>query len=136
MNDLGTHNMDQSGSARQKKSAVRWRIFLLMLALVSINYVDRASISVAMPVISEEFSIGPAFQGVILSCFFWTYALMQIPGGWLADRFGPRAIIAAATVGWGRFKLLLRQLPTRFGCCSCAWDSVSPRAPSIRPGAS
>jgi MFS transporter, ACS family, D-galactonate transporter len=111
MNDIGTQNMDQAGSARQKKSAVRWRIFLLMLALVSINYVDRASLSVAMPVISEEFSISPAFQGVILSCFFWTYALMQIPGGWLADRFGPRAIIAAATVGWGAFQALAAAAP-------------------------
>ena len=44
---------------------VRWRIFLLMLMLISINYVDRASISVAMPIISKEFNIGPATQGFI-----------------------------------------------------------------------
>jgi ACS family D-galactonate transporter-like MFS transporter len=77
-----------------------------MLTLVSINYVDRASLSVAMPLIGKEFALSPAFQGVILSCFFWTYALMQIPGGWLADRFGPRAIITAATLGWGAFQAL------------------------------
>jgi MFS transporter, ACS family, D-galactonate transporter len=85
---------------------VRWRIFLLMLMLISINYVDRASISVAMPMISKEFAIGPAVQGFILSAFFVTYALMQIPGGMLADRYKPRAVIAAATLGWGFFQAI------------------------------
>lgn len=108
--------MQDTGPAgvSSQKSGVRWRIFLLMLALVSINYIDRASLSVAMPLISDEFGIGPAFQGVLLSCFFWTYALMQIPGGWLADRFGPRAIIAAATVGWGAFQAFAAAAPSAF----------------------
>ena len=52
---------------------------LLMLMLISINYIDRASISVAMPTISKEFDLDPAMQGFILSSFFITYALMQIP---------------------------------------------------------
>lgn len=74
---------------------VRWKIFLMMLFLISINYIDRASLSVAMPLIAKEFDIGPALQGVLLSSFFWTYAAMQIPGGMLADRFGPRAVTTA-----------------------------------------
>lgn len=77
-----------------KPSGVRWKIFLLMLFLISINYIDRASLSVAMPVIAKEFDIDPAMQGLILSSFFWTYALMQVPGGMLADRFKPRIVIA------------------------------------------
>jgi MFS transporter, ACS family, D-galactonate transporter len=85
---------------------VRWRIFLLMLMLIAINYVDRASISVAMPVIAKEFNIDPAAQGFILSSFFITYTLMQVPGGMLADRFKPRAVIVAATLGWGFFQAI------------------------------
>jgi MFS transporter, ACS family, D-galactonate transporter len=88
------------------KSAVRWKIFLVMLSLVTINYVDRASLSVAMPLISKEFEVGPATQGLILSAFFWTYAVMQIPGGMLADRFKPRIVIAGATIFWGLFQAL------------------------------
>lgn len=106
MSASGTQKAGSAVVANAKRSSVRWRIFLLMLALISINYVDRVSLSVAMPLISDEFALSPAFQGVLLSCFFWTYALMQIPGGWLADRFGPRAIIAAATIGWGAFQAL------------------------------
>ena len=87
-----------------RRTSVRWRIFLLILLIVAINYVDRASLSVAMPIISEEFGIDAAVQGILLSSFFWTYALMQIPGGWLADRYGPRPIIAGATILWGPSK--------------------------------
>jgi ACS family D-galactonate transporter-like MFS transporter len=89
-----------------KRTGVRWKIFLLMLFLVSVNYIDRASLSVAMPLISKEFNIDPALQGLILSSFFWTYALMQVPGGMLADRFKPRIVIASATVFWGAFQAI------------------------------
>ncbi len=88
------------------KTRIRWKIFLLVLTLVTVNYIDRASLSVAMPLIAKEFTLGPATQGVILSSFFWTYALLQIPGGMLADRFKPRIVIAASTVFWGAFQVL------------------------------
>ena len=92
--------------AATRRTSVRWRIFLLILLIVAINYVDRASLSVAMPTISTEFGFDAAAQGIILSSFFWTYALMQIPGGWLADRYRPRLIIAGATILWGAFQAL------------------------------
>ena len=88
------------------RSSARWRIFLRILFLVSVNYVDRASLSVAMPLIGKEFDIGPAMQGVIFSAFFWTYALMQVPGGWLSDRYGPRIVIAGAAILWGGFQAM------------------------------
>jgi ACS family D-galactonate transporter-like MFS transporter len=87
-----------------RKTNVRWRIFCLILLIVSINYIDRASLSVAMPAISREFAFGPAAQGLILSAFFWSYALMQVPGGWLADRYRPRVIIAGSAILWGAFQ--------------------------------
>ena len=46
-------------------------------------------------------------QGLILSSFFWSYALLQIPGGWLIDRYGPRRVVAGATLLWGVFQTLL-----------------------------
>jgi ACS family D-galactonate transporter-like MFS transporter len=87
-----------------KKTQVRWRIFLLILLIVSINYIDRASLSVAMPSIGREFGFGPAAQGVLFSAFFWSYALMQVPGGWLADRYRPRLIIGCSAMLWGAFQ--------------------------------
>jgi ACS family D-galactonate transporter-like MFS transporter len=104
MTALSPHHADALTVSR--RTGVRWRIFLLMLMLISVNYIDRASLSVAMPRISKEFGIAPATQGFILSSFFITYALMQIPGGMLADRFKPRIVIAAATLGWGLFQAI------------------------------
>ena len=89
-----------------KKTTVRWRIFLAILFLMAVNYIDRASLSVAMPLIGKEFDLSPATQGILLSSFFWTYALMQVPGGMLADRFKPRAVIALSTVFWGFFQAI------------------------------
>lgn len=80
-----------------KPTTVRWRIFLILLLLAAINYIDRASLSVALPLISAEFELTPALEGLILSAFFWSYALMQIPAGVLLDRFQVRNIIGVAT---------------------------------------
>jgi ACS family D-galactonate transporter-like MFS transporter len=91
-------------AAQVVATRVRWKIFLLMLMLTSINYIDRTSLSVAMPLIGDEFGLDPAMQGLILSSFFWTYAFMQVPGGVLADRYKPRIVIALSTVGWGFFQ--------------------------------
>src|SRR5580704_2938576 len=93
-------------AAQAVATRVRWKIFFLMLMLMSINYIDRTSLSVAMPLIGKEFDIDPAMQGPILSSFFWTYAFMQVPGGMLADRYKPRIVIALATIFWGGFQAL------------------------------
>src|SRR5215471_4795101 len=83
---------------------VRWTIFLLMLMLTSVNYIDRTSLSVAMPLIGKELGLDPAMQGLILSSFFWTYAFMQVPSGVLVDVYKPRIVITLSTVGWGFFQ--------------------------------
>jgi ACS family D-galactonate transporter-like MFS transporter len=59
-----------------------------------------------MPKVSREFGISPSVQGLLLSSFFWTYCMVQIPGRMLADSFLPRSIIAGATTGWGAFAAL------------------------------
>ena len=98
---MGANDIDGRNSQAYAMSTVRWRIFLLILLVVSINYVDRASLSVAMPIIAKQFDLTAGMQGVLLSAFFWSYTLMQVPGGWLADRFRPRIIVGAATILWG-----------------------------------
>lgn len=87
----------QDKATAAKPSNVRWRIFAIVFALTVINLVDRVSLSIAMPTIAGEFQLTPSMQGLILSSFFWAYALLQIPGGWLIDRYGPRRVIGWST---------------------------------------
>jgi MFS transporter, ACS family, D-galactonate transporter len=98
--------IDSAAAYAQPTTSVRWKIFLVMLLLVTVNYIDRASLSVAMPLLTKEFSLSPVMQGFILSSFFWSYTLMQIPGGQLVDRFKPRAVLALCTLFWGGFQAL------------------------------
>jgi len=102
-------------AATEPKTKVRWKIFFVLLGLVAINYIDRASLSVAMPLIAKDFDLDPAMQGLILSAFFWTYAFMQVPGGIMADRFKPRVVIAAAAVFWGAMQGLAGVCTTTTG---------------------
>lgn len=91
---------------KENASHVRWFVFGIIFLLVVINLIDRISLSIAMPTIAQEFDLSPQTQGLILSSFFWAYALLQIPGGWLIDKYGPRKIITGSTVLWGIFQTL------------------------------
>lgn len=80
--------------------ARRWTVVGLLFTASLINYFDRATISFALPLISTELHLGPEAQGVLLSAFFWSYALMQIPMGMLADRVNLRWLYAGAFALW------------------------------------
>ncbi|HWK47363.1 MAG TPA: MFS transporter [Stellaceae bacterium] len=70
-------------------------IFLAYLAC----YVDRNNISVAAPDMMRHFGMTGVGTGVLLSAFFWGYVVMQIPGGWIASRFGPKWVIVGCLLG-------------------------------------
>src|SRR5215813_656924 len=78
----------------------RWSIVGLLFIASLVNYFDRATISMALPLISVEFNLGPEQKGLLLSAFFWSYALMQIPIGWCADRLNLRWLYAGAFALW------------------------------------
>jgi MFS family permease len=73
--------------------------FVLALAFV-INYVDRGNLSVAAPLIQREFHIDPIRLGLLFSAFVFSYAVMQIPAGYLADRLNLKWLYAGAFVWW------------------------------------
>ena len=76
----------------------RWAIVGLLFTASMINYMDRATLSFALPLISRDLRLEPMTQGILLSAFFWSYALMQIPIGYFADRVNLRHEVAAEEV--------------------------------------
>ena len=80
-------------------SIQRWSIALLV-AGGALNYIDRATLSVANKIIQDELGIPVAKMGLLLSAFLWAYAIAQLPVGGLIDRFGPRKLLALGLFGW------------------------------------
>ncbi|MGH3642227.1 MAG: MFS transporter [Mycobacterium sp.] len=91
-----------SASLNTATPATKARVLIAVMLFVTvvINYVDRANLSIAMPAIASELDISKAQQGLLLSAFGWTYAALQIPGGWLIDRVPPRILYPACLVLW------------------------------------
>ncbi|CAB3768195.1 MFS transporter [Paraburkholderia humisilvae] len=81
------------------KEKARWLVIFFCFLAIAVNYIDRANLAVAAPHIMKDLGIGPAGMGLLLSGFFWTYAVMQLPFGWFIDRIGARVALPLA-VGW------------------------------------
>jgi MFS family permease len=83
-----------------RRSMGRWYVLILISLMYLITYLDRVNISTAAPVISKEFGFDKITMGVIFSAFGWAYAMFQVPGGWLGDRFGARNVLTVIVSYW------------------------------------
>jgi ACS family D-galactonate transporter-like MFS transporter len=86
-------------SAATHSSGMNRVLFLLSLS-VFINYIDRSNLSIAAPLLKDELHLSASQLGVLLSAFFWTYGLMQIPAGWLVDRFDVKWVFGMGFFVW------------------------------------
>ncbi len=93
-------NTSANGVVAQTASRSRYIIGILLFISVVINYLDRSNLSIAMPAIAGELKLDLSQQGQILAAFSWTYAICQIPGGWLVDRVAPRILFPVLIVLW------------------------------------
>ncbi|HTR36707.1 MAG TPA: MFS transporter [Bryobacteraceae bacterium] len=85
-------------AARPTKT--RWLILFLISLMYLICYMDRSNISVAQPEIAKAFGLNKSSMALVLSAFTWSYALGQIPAGWLGDRLGPKKVLTAIMSWW------------------------------------
>jgi sugar phosphate permease len=84
---------------------IRWLIIWMCFLANAISYIDRANLAIAAPGIRAELGIDAAEMGLVLSAFFWTYAVMQLPAGWFIDRVGVRISLAFAVTWWSLFTM-------------------------------
>ena len=87
-------------SVVSRPTKTRWLVLLLISLMYMITYMDRTGISIAAPAMEREFGLSKTAIGVVFSVFLWAYAIGQIPGGWLADRFGPRLVLLIIVPFW------------------------------------
>ena len=70
----------------------------LLLLATTINYVDRSNLSIVAPFLSKELGLGPVQMGLLFSAFAWSYAIANLPGGFLIDRFGSQLAVAIVRI--------------------------------------
>ncbi len=83
-----------------KDSPQRWWLLVLLFSAMLISYVHRGAFSVAAPFMSKDLQLSKAGIGIVLSAFFWIYAFMQVPAGWVVDRFGVKRAYSLAFIFW------------------------------------
>ncbi len=96
---------------RQPGSQVRWLLVFWMFVIGAVAFLDRVNISIAGSSIASEYHLTNVQLGWVFSAFLLGYAIFQTPGGWLADRLGPRRVIALAVIWWGIFTALTASIP-------------------------
>jgi MFS family permease len=80
----------------------RWlRIIPTAFVMYTIAYIDRTNISMALPAMSRELHMTPTQAGDAAGIFFWGYLLLQIPGGYIAERWSAKRLVSALLVAWG-----------------------------------
>jgi len=90
-----------------RPTRTRFAIMVLLFVSVTINYLDRSNLSITAPAMRTALGIDTEQMGYVLSAFGWTYALCQIPGGWLVDRVAPRVLFATLIVAWSLATIVL-----------------------------
>src|SRR5207302_5874381 len=101
--------------ARRAESRVRWFLVFGLFILSAVAYLDRVNISIAGSSIAAEYHLSNVQLGWIFSAFLVGYALFQTPGGWLADRLGPRRVLTAGALWGGILTALTPVASTKIG---------------------
>jgi len=115
---IGLHTTNEItedvGESRRnlKATRVRWRIMVIVMAIMAVTALNRLNLSIAGKAIEETFSFSTVTMGAVFSAFLWGYALFQVPWGYVCDRIGPRRTLTVSillfAVGTGAMALVPR----------------------------
>ncbi|WP_271811142.1 MFS transporter [Clostridium beijerinckii] len=103
---MNINNNYKTNLTERKPTRVRYLVLALIFINIVINYMDRSNISVAASHMSKDLKLSTVQMGLIFSAFGWVYAALQIPSGYLVDRFKPRAVYACSLFIWSLATLL------------------------------
>lgn len=82
------------------RTRYRWFIVFLLFAITAVNYIDRAALAYAIPMIQRDFALSSATTGAILGAFGLGYAITTLAGGFAVDRYGARLVLTIAAILW------------------------------------
>jgi sugar phosphate permease len=92
--------------ARTSAAVSRWVILAVLWLTLLVSYFDRVAIAAALPFLSVDLGLSPSQMGLVSGALLLSYTLVQVPAGYLSDRFGQRRVIAVAILWWTVFSVL------------------------------
>lgn len=106
--------MSEKEQATQRLKTIQRAALSMLVVAGAVNYIDRATLAVANPLIRQDLGLSIADMGYLLSAFLWAYAFAQLPTGAMVDRLGPRILLSLGLSLWS-FAQLLGGLVQNFG---------------------
>jgi MFS transporter, ACS family, glucarate transporter len=107
------------------RTHVRWSLIFWLFMLSAVAFLDRVNISIAGGSLAAAYHLSNVQLGWVFSSFLAGYAIFQTPGGRLADRLGPRRVLAGGVIWWGIFTALTASVPSQI--TGALWLFVSAR---------
>jgi ACS family glucarate transporter-like MFS transporter len=95
-----------STGAPARPTRVRYRVLTLLFLATTVNFADRATLSITGAPLAKDLGLDPVAMGYVFSAFGWAYVLGQLPGGLLLDRFGSKRVYVASVLVWSLVTLL------------------------------
>ena len=96
----------------QSSTRIRWLLIGWLFVLSAVAFLDRVNLSIAGTRLAADYHLSDVQFGLLSTVFLLGYALLQTPAGWLADRWGPRRVLAGGVIWWGIFTALTAAVPT------------------------
>jgi len=103
---MSVHSQSRVLAQSKTRTHIRYYILLIIFLITAVNYADRATLSIAGTEVARELGLDAADMGQIFAAFGWAYLIMQLPGGWLLDRFGSKKVYSYSLFFWSLFTLL------------------------------
>ncbi len=98
--------MSATIEATPKLKSIQRTALAMLVVAGAVNYIDRATLAVANPLIREELGLSISQMGYLLSAFLWSYAFSQLPTGAMVDKLGPRRLLTVGLTLWSLAQLL------------------------------
>lgn len=95
-----------------RPTTVRYGVLFWLTLAAALAYLCRNSVGVAESTIRADLDLTLQQSGWFMGAFFWTYAIFQVPAGWLAHRWGTRIALASFALGWSAAALAIGLAPS------------------------
>jgi ACS family glucarate transporter-like MFS transporter len=95
----------------QPPTRIRWLLIGWLFVLSAVAFLDRVNLSIAGSRLAADYHLSDVQFGLLSTVFLLGYAFFQTPAGWLADRWGPRRVLAGGVIWWGIFTALTAAVP-------------------------